>query len=142
MARATGRRGTGSFVVLVSSVLVICSSIAILGAETSADSNIRGPGDALWWAVATITTVGYGDKYPVTPEGRVVAAILMIGGVGLFGTFTAWVASLLLKSGKDNSSETELLREMKLLREHLERLEAKMSGVQVAVPAQFGTAER
>ena len=54
---------------------------------------IISPIDAIWWAYVTITTVGYGVKYPVTTEGRIIAAVLMTAGVGLFGTFTAYVAS-------------------------------------------------
>ncbi|MEJ0058022.1 MAG: potassium channel family protein [Bacteroidota bacterium] len=56
----------------------------------------------MWWSYVTITTVGYGDKFPVTTGGRIVAAILMTAGVGLFGTFTAYISSLLLveKSNK------------------------------------------
>ena len=60
-------------------------------------SNIKSFGDGLWWALTTITTVGYGDKYPVTTEGRIIAGILMTVGVGLFGIFTAFLASWFVK---------------------------------------------
>jgi voltage-gated potassium channel len=134
-----GVRGTLSLVVIVSAVLIVFSAIAILNAEKSPDSNIKDVGDALWWAVVTITTVGYGDKFPVTGEGRIVAAFLMVCGVGLFGTFTACVASLLLKAGeKEQPTETDLVKEVRLLREHLARLEEKLSNPRVALPAQFG----
>jgi len=73
--------------------LVFCA-IGILKMEKDAPgSNIKTAEDALWWAYVTITTVGYGDKFPVTAEGRIIAAVLMTVGVGLFGTFTAYVAS-------------------------------------------------
>jgi voltage-gated potassium channel len=49
---------------------------------------VSSPLDALWWGVVTLTTVGYGDVYPVTPEGRLAAAILMLLGIGLFGLIT------------------------------------------------------
>ena len=64
-------------------LLIIFSSIAILQVEKDPASNIRSAEDAIWWAYVTITTVGYGDKYPVTTEGRVIAAVLMTAGVGL-----------------------------------------------------------
>lgn len=80
-------------VLLVSIVLISVASISILHFEITGDSNIKTPEDAFWWAIVTITTVGYGDKYPVTTEGRIVAAILMAAGIGLFGTFSGFAAS-------------------------------------------------
>jgi voltage-gated potassium channel len=69
-------------------------SLAVLDAEQdSPHSNITHYGDALWWAAETVTTVGYGDFYPVTPEGRMVAVVLMVIGIGLVGTVTAAVAA-------------------------------------------------
>jgi voltage-gated potassium channel len=96
------RRAEGTFAVvgLVSLIVVVFSSIAILHCEVDAGSNIKTPSDALWWSFVTITTVGYGDRFPVTPEGRVVAAVLMLAGVGLFGTFTGFVASWFLSPGE------------------------------------------
>lgn len=74
-------------------LIIIFSSIAILQVEVDPNSNIKTAEDAIWWAYVTITTVGYGDKFPVTTEGRIIGVILMTAGVGLFGTFTAYVAS-------------------------------------------------
>ena len=65
----TGARGTLGIVTAVTSVLIIFSAIAILNVESSPDANIKDAGDALWWAVTTVTTVGYGDKFPVSGEG-------------------------------------------------------------------------
>ena len=78
---------------IIAVLMIIFSSIAILQVEQDANSNIKTAEDAVWWAYVTITTVGYGDKYPVTTEGRIIAALLMTVGVGLFGTFTAYLAS-------------------------------------------------
>src|SRR5262245_49073684 len=70
------------------------AALAILDAErTNPDASIRSYGDALWWAISTITTVGYGDLYPTTLEGRLVAAALMIAGIALLGVITASIAS-------------------------------------------------
>ena len=70
------------------------AALALLDAERSnPDANIRSYGDALWWAMSTITTVGYGDRYPTTTEGRLVAAALMIAGIALLGVVTASLAS-------------------------------------------------
>jgi voltage-gated potassium channel len=80
-------------VALLSFVVIIFSSILILQFETEVNSNIKTAEDALWWSYVTITTVGYGDKFPITTEGRFIGAILMTTGIGIFGTFTALVSS-------------------------------------------------
>ena len=85
-------------------LLVFTSSLAALDAERGEPgATIKSFGDALWWAITTITTVGYGDQHPVTTEGRFVAAGLMIGGIALLGTVTASIASWLV----DRVRETE-----------------------------------
>ncbi|HWO57340.1 MAG TPA: ion transporter [bacterium] len=87
-------------------LLLVFSSIAVLGLERGVENaNIRTAEDALWWAVATVTTVGYGDRYPITTEGRVIAGILMIAGVGLFGTFSGFVASWFLAPRRGNEAK-------------------------------------
>jgi voltage-gated potassium channel len=86
-------QGTMSLVVIITCLVVIFSSISILIVEKDPNSNIKTGEDAIWWSLVTVTTVGYGDKYPVTTEGRIIAAVLMFVGVGMFGTFTAYVAS-------------------------------------------------
>ena len=86
-------QGAFTSVSILAVLLIIFSAIGILQVEKDPNSNIKTAEDALWWAYVTITTVGYGDKYPVTTEGRLIAVVLMTGGVGLFGTFTAYVAS-------------------------------------------------
>ena len=99
-------QGTLTSVSLFAVLMLLFSSIAILQFETAPDSNIKTAGDAIWWAYVTITTVGYGDKYPVTAEGRIIAAILMTAGAGLFGTFTAYVSSWFIKdNAKTGRSE-------------------------------------
>lgn len=74
-----GRRANGAFLAaaLITFLLVVFASLAVLQFERAEGGNIKAPEDALWWAVATITTVGYGDRYPVSTEGRILAATLM-----------------------------------------------------------------
>jgi voltage-gated potassium channel len=86
-------QGTMSAVAIITFLVVIFSSISILMVEKDAACNIKTAEDAIWWALVTVTTVGYGDKFPITTEGRVIGVALMFVGVGLFGTFTAYVAS-------------------------------------------------
>src|SRR6059058_579080 len=84
------RRAHNTFLAatLLALLLIVFCSVAVLHFETAPGSNIKTADDAIWWAFATVTTVGYGDRYPVTPEGRFVAALLMCAGVGLFSTFS------------------------------------------------------
>lgn len=96
-------QGTLTSVSLIAVLMLLFSSIAILQFETVPNSNIKTAEDAIWWSYVTITTVGYGDKYPVTTEGRIIAAILMTVGVGLFGTFTAFVSSWFVKDSNVKS---------------------------------------
>ncbi|MES2431693.1 MAG: potassium channel family protein [Bacteroidota bacterium] len=92
---------------IIAVLMVIFSSIAILQVEDDPNSNIKTAGDAIWWAYVTITTVGYGDKFPVTTEGRIIAALLMTVGVGLFGTFTAYLASWFVGETKKEKLDEE-----------------------------------
>lgn len=109
---------------LVSIILIVFGSVSVLEFEKVPEANIRGPQDALWWSIVTLTTVGYGDRYPVTAEGRIIAAILMIAGVGLFGTLSGFVASWFLAPGeKKQENEVEQLRqEIRSLRESVDKL--------------------
>lgn len=118
------RRAEGTFlaVALVSMLMVLFSSIAILQVETTEASNIKSPEDALWWAAVTITTVGYGDKFPVTSEGRVIGVALMAVGVGLFGTFTGFIAAWFLEP-----EERKLESDLAGLRAELRALRAQLS---------------
>ena len=93
-------QGTLTSVSIIAVLMLLFSSVAILQFETDPNSNIKTAEDAIWWSYVTITTVGYGDKYPVTTEGRIIAAILMTVGVGLFGTFTAFVSSWFVKGNQ------------------------------------------
>lgn len=97
---ANKAQGAFTSISVIAILLVIFSAIGILQVETDPNSNIKTAEDAIWWSYVTITTVGYGDKYPVTTEGRIIAAILMTAGVGLFGTFTAFVASWFVVDNK------------------------------------------
>jgi voltage-gated potassium channel len=65
-------------------------------------SNIKNFGDGLWWAVTTVTTVGYGDRFPTTSTGRVLAVCLMLVGISLMGVITASVAAWFVKMSQDD----------------------------------------
>ena len=94
-------KGLLSTVAVIAFLMVLFSSITILQVETAPNSNIKTAEDDLWWSYTTLTTVGYGDKYPVTTEGRLIAAVLMTTGVALCGTFAGYIASLLISKKED-----------------------------------------
>ncbi len=100
-------QGTFASVALIAGLTVIFGSISILQVERDPSANIRTAEDAIWWAFTTVTTVGYGDKYPITADGRLIAACLMVSGVGLFGTFTGYIASWFMGDDKKNSKRAE-----------------------------------
>src|SRR5665811_214856 len=80
------------------SLILFVASLAVLDAERGAKSaTITTFGDALWWAMTTVTTVGYGDRYPITTQGRFIAGGLMLAGIALLGIVTAALASWLLE---------------------------------------------
>jgi voltage-gated potassium channel len=85
--------------------LVIGAWLVLLFEENARGSNIHSYPSALWWAIVTVTTVGYGDRYPISAGGRIVAAVLMLVGIGLIGVLTATVASVFVKEHTDASRE-------------------------------------
>lgn len=109
-------------------LLMVFCSVAILQFEASAPNpNIKTAEQAMWWALTTVTTVGYGDYFPVTSEGRLVAGLLMIAGVGIFSTVAGFLAATFLSPGRKNESSelAELRQSVDELRTAVEKLTAK-----------------
>ncbi|MCT7657547.1 potassium channel family protein [Mycobacterium deserti] len=109
--RAVGNAIRGRVVVYTVAaavLLVFVASLAVLDSERHVpDAHITDFGEALWWSVTTITTVGYGDLTPITTEGRVIAALLMIGGISLVGSITATLASWIVQRVADEQAAEE-----------------------------------
>jgi voltage-gated potassium channel len=95
------------FITLLMTILVLTvASVLVLQFESkSPDANITNGGDALWYSLVTITTVGYGDRYPVTPAGRIVATFIMFMGVGIIGALASILSSLLVGSPPEEEEE-------------------------------------
>ena len=117
-------------VAAISCMVAMGGSMAILRLEQAIPTgNIKTPSDALWWSIVTITTVGYGDRYPVSDGGRIVAAILMIVGVALFGTFTGFVASMFVEPDikREENEVHSLAQQIKALRGEIQAIDDKIS---------------
>jgi voltage-gated potassium channel len=99
------------YVALATLVVIGLGAVGIFAVERGQNANIHTIDDALWWAVVTTTTVGYGDVSPVTGEGRLIAVALMVVGIGFIGVFTATITSFFLQpSNRDDGNEEIRLR--------------------------------
>lgn len=85
-------------VLLTLLVLTVASVLVLQFESKSPDANIQSGGDALWYSIVTITTVGYGDFYPVTPAGRITAVFIMFMGVGIIGVLASILSNMLVGS--------------------------------------------
>ncbi len=101
-SRAQNALLTVGFLVLC--VLEFGSLGVLLAEEQAAGANITDATDALWWVYVTITTVGYGDRYPVTDAGRLVGVLVMTAGVGLFGTLSGFLAQSFLSPARPKAA--------------------------------------
>ncbi len=128
--------------VLLTIVVLTTASVLVLQFESkSPDANIQTGGDSLWYSIVTITTVGYGDRYPVTPGGRITAVFIMFMGVGIIGALASILASVLVGSSSSAEAEEEealaatpalsvqeelkaVKEELALLRQMLEKMSA------------------
>ncbi len=114
--RIARHRGLARLIVVWLAVMVVCS-VGFYLAENGVSKWVTSPLDALWWGVVTLSTVGYGDVYPLTPEGKLFASALMILGIGLFGAITATMASYLVATQDDDDGPLDHLRDLVRLRD-------------------------
>jgi voltage-gated potassium channel Kch len=103
------RAGSALLVLLLMGILVLqFGSLFMLYLEQDAPgANITSASDALWYTIVTISTVGYGDQFPVTDAGRLWGSVIIVIGVGIFGTFTGYLANLFLSPRKSDTAEGE-----------------------------------
>jgi len=141
VARVLDRRLTttlhgrvAAYVTLTATLVVFMASLAVYDAERGApDASITAYDDAVWWALTTITTVGYGDRYPVTGEGRLVAVLLMLSGIALLGVVTAAVASWFVgrvaeaAQAQDDADDAALRAEVRELAAEVRALRAELA---------------
>ncbi len=103
---ANRSRYTGFITILLTIIILTTCSVLVLQFESkSPDANIHNGWDALWYAVVTITTVGYGDRYPVTALGRISGMFIMFAGVGIIGVLASLLSSILIGSPATTEEE-------------------------------------
>ena len=103
---------------------VLLGAAGVFVFEAGENRSIRNFGDALWWAIVTSTTVGYGDVSPVTTEGRLIAVLLMLTGIGVIGVFTATIAGFFFEQESESETAQILAR--------LEAIEKKLDAIAAA----------
>ncbi|MFI6986652.1 potassium channel family protein [Embleya sp. NPDC050154] len=114
-----------STVALVLTILVAGAAAVLAPERRAPDANIGDYPDALWWAISTVTTVGYGDLHPVTAEGRLVGAVLMVVGIGMMGVVTATIATRLIlpeQQAEERLEYASLEQRLQVIEEQLRRL--------------------
>jgi voltage-gated potassium channel len=112
-----------NWVLLIVLVLNLIAAAMVLDFERgNPEANIDSYPDALWWAVTTITTVGYGDRFPMTPAGRGVAVVLMIAGIAMFGVITATIAAYFV----EQKAEQDVAGRLDQIMERLDKIEARL----------------
>jgi voltage-gated potassium channel len=139
----------GLFRVLIAAAgtLFIGAWLVLLFEERAKGSNIHDYPDALWWAIVTVTTVGYGDRFPVTEGGRMVAVILMLVGIGLIGVLTATVASVFIKEHTDATKDefkkghADLGQQLSVMSDRLADVERRLGATPAEVAAVDATAD-
>jgi voltage-gated potassium channel len=102
-------------------LLITFATISVMQFEVLPECNIKNGYDAIWWAICTITTVGYGDKFPITDGGRIVSILLMISGIGLFGALVGYVSNIFTDKEKNNNKTIDTIEELSKQIEELKK---------------------
>jgi len=127
----------------VFAVALVLAAATVVRRVEPPSSGFDSLGDSIWWAVVTITTVGYGDLVPVTPEGRIAAGILMVGGLAVFGSIAATLAAYLNLQGQSRAAAEDRAITVETLLEEVQHLHRKvdtlMAGESPDTPDQRGT---
>jgi voltage-gated potassium channel len=118
------RRERSKYIALVAAIIVASCTLGVWHFESQGQGGIHGWFDSVWWSIVTLTTVGYGDASPVTPEGKVIAVVLMITGVVLLAWFTGVLASLFV--GRDTANEDALRAQLSEISERLAAIERRL----------------
>jgi voltage-gated potassium channel len=126
LARATTPRGAGVVIATVSTLITVAAGLLMTVVDRA---NFPSLGSGLWWAVQTVTTVGYGDDVPTTVSGQLLAALVMLLGIGFLTVITAAITSTFVSRSRQTSSDadTSTAEQLRQINERLERIEAALT---------------
>lgn len=128
LARATTPRGAGVVIATVSTSITIVAGVLMTVAD---HNNFPSVGSGLWWAVQTVTTVGYGDHVPTTLGGRLIAALVMLLGIGFLTVITAAITSTFVSRSRPeqtlSGADSATAEQFRQISERLERIEAAVT---------------
>jgi voltage-gated potassium channel len=133
------RAGSALYLIVFLVILVLeLGGVAMVYVEApDPEANITTAADAVWWAFVTITTVGYGDQFPVTNTGRLIGMFVMTLGVGLFGVLTGFLANAFLAPAKEKAQENDELADAKTKIEEFRKLINEQEKINAALKARF-----
>jgi voltage-gated potassium channel len=126
LARATTPRGAGVVIATVSTSITVAAGLLMTVVDRD---NFPSLGSGPWWAVQTVTTVGYGDDVPTTASGQLLAALVMLLGIGFLTVITAAITSTFVSRSRQTSSgaDTPTAEQLRQINERLERIEAALT---------------
>ena len=126
LARATTPRGAGVIIATASTSITVAAGLLMTFVD---HDNFPTLGSGLWWAVQTVTTVGYGDDVPTNVSGQLLAALVMLLGIGFLTVITAAITSTFVSRPRQapSDSDTPTAEELRQIREQLERIEAAVT---------------
>ena len=126
LARATTPRGAGVVIATVSTSITVAAGLLMTVVDRD---NFPSLGSGLWWAVQTVTTVGYGDDVPTNVSGQLLAALVMLLGIGFLTVITAAITSTFVSRSRQTSSgaDTSTAEQLRQINERLERIEAALT---------------
>jgi len=136
------RAGSALMTLLLIGILVLeFGSLAMLQLEKNApEANITSAADALWYVIVTMSTVGYGDQYPISTAGRFMGAFIIVIGVGIFGTLTGYLANLFLAPRQEEpaaeaaTTPAEARKQLQQLKELTRQQQAAIAKLELVIP--------
>jgi voltage-gated potassium channel len=138
------RAGSALYLAIFGIIMVAeIAGVVVLNAELkNPNANITDAGDAVWWVMVTLTTVGYGDQFPVTPTGRLAGVFVMFSGVALIGVLASYLSSFFMEEPTPKESEEQVVADSQSILAELKTLLAQQQTAQEALVSKVSELER